>query len=159
MSKHVAVLLGATAVLMVWMPVMAQSVSIQEDVIEICHRVVDAEKSNDEESSLRGQCILATAAYLDNLSTSSAPPFDQPIADLVVALAELLYVPDCPPESEIPQAIALANARVSDPDQQEQIQLIVLAADSCDLGVTGSLGPPNTFAPATLISGTSASLN
>jgi hypothetical protein len=159
MSKHFALLLGVAAVLAGSMPVLAQSVSTQEHVIEICQRVVEAERSrNDQEtSSVRGQCILATAAYLDALSRTGVSPLDEPIADLVVALAELLYLPDCPLESEIPQAIAMANARVTDPDRQEQILLIVHAGETCDFGITAAMLPPNTFPPRD--SGTNASIN
>ena len=159
MSKYFAVLLGVAAALAGSPPVSAQSVSVQEDVVEICHRTVEAEKSSEEDPPLRGQCILATAGYLDNLAKSSVSPLDERIADLAVGLAELLYVPDCMRESEIPQAIELANSRVTDLDQQEQILLIVVALESCDFGVTAALAPPNTFAPVKVIVGPSASIN
>ena len=48
MSKHFALLLGVAAVLAGSMPVLAQSVSTQEHVIEICQRVVEAERSRND---------------------------------------------------------------------------------------------------------------
>lgn len=158
MLRSVVYVLGASALFATTSPGFAQSSVSGGSVVSVCAEVVAAEKL--EESQLRGQCIQATAAYLGSLRSNGTPPtvFDQSISDLVVALTELLFVPDCLPESEVAQAIALANAQVANPAQMAQIRLIYQTVVSCDFGITAAITPlPNTFSAESRSDGTRAS--
>lgn len=158
MSKSLVLLLGAASLLATVTPGYSQTAS-HGTVVSVCSEVADAER--DEQNALRGQCLAATSSFLDGLRNAqlSLAAFDQSISDLVVDLTDLLFTPLCVRQSEVAQAIALANAQVENPEQKAQILLIYQTVTNCDFGITAAVSTPvpNTFPPASLVGGPSAS--
>jgi len=127
------------------MPAHSQQFQTESAVLEICSEVALDELDGDESSLLRGQCVAATGLYLQDVSNRglSDGEFDQVLANLVVVLADILFNPNCMIESEVAQAIALANASANDPEQQAQIQLIFETVNTCDFLVTAAIFSPD----------------
>lgn len=128
------------------LPVSAQQFAAESAVVSTCTTVAMAESSDDgADNALRGQCIAATLAYINDIGGRGlgAGEFDQAIADLVVVLAEIMFTPRCTVESEVAQAIALANASTNDVEQQAQIRLVYETVNACDFVVTAAIFTPN----------------
>jgi hypothetical protein len=125
-------------------PAHSQQFQTESAVVETCNAVALAELADEEASILRGQCIAATQAYIQNVSNRSlsSQEFDQTLANLVVVLANILFNPQCVVESEVARAIALTNAAANDPEQQAQIQLIYETVNACDFVVTAAIFSP-----------------
>lgn len=138
-TAALAVLFGVSV------PAQAQQFKTESAVLEICSEVALAALDGDVSSLLRGQCIEATGLYLQDVSNRglSEGEFDQVLANLVVVLADILFNPNCVIESEVAQAIALANASANDPEQQAQIQLIFETVNTCDFLVTAAIFSPD----------------
>lgn len=126
-------------------PAYSQQFQTEAAVVETCTAVALAELEDEDASLLRGQCIAATQAYILDVSNRglSDQEFDQNLANLVVVLANILFRPDCIIESEVAQAIALANASARDPEQQAQIRLIYETVNACDFVITAAIFTPN----------------
>lgn len=118
-------------------------------VISICRQVALEEVAADGDGHrLEGQCVGATGLYLSAISrTLPEDEFNSSIADLVVALAELLLTPECVLESEIVEATLLARSQSTDPFQQEQLLLIANTLNACDFAITAAISAGNRNAP------------
>lgn len=145
MSKLLMVTATLAALTGMSIPAYSQQFQTESAIVEICHEVALAELADEEASLLRGQCLGATQAYIQNVSSRglSSEEFDQTLANLVVALANILFNPQCVVESEVAQAIAMTNAAAIDPEQQAQIQLIYETVNACDFVITAAIFTPN----------------
>ena len=114
------------------------SVSDIPGVVRNCQLVAGAE--TDE--ALRGICIGATQSYLDTLIGLDATTIDQDVTDLVVALVPLAQQDEAcnALDDEVAQAIRLASARVSDPEQMARLIEIADTVAACEPGSTAALG-------------------
>ena len=123
-------------------PAFAQEAPNFAPVVKQCQEVALAELQSDYANSpLRGQCIAATGAYLTTIVAAGLTPevLDQTISDFVVSLSEILFTPECVPESEVAQAISLASQRTVDDEQSAQIRLIYQTLNACDFVVAASI--------------------
>jgi hypothetical protein len=145
MSKLLLVTAALAALTGMSIPSYSQQFRTETAVVEICTEVALAELAEEDESVLRGQCLGATQAYIQDVSNRglSTQDFDQTLADLVVELANILFKPECVVESEVAQAIAMTDAAAIDPEQQAQIQLIYETVNACDFVITAAIFTPN----------------
>ncbi len=122
------------------------SVSDIPGVVKNCELVAGAEADD----SLRGICIGATQSYLDSLAGLDAVVVDQNVTDLVVALVPLAQDDEAcnALDDEVAQAIRMASARVSDPEQVARLIEIADTVAACEPGGTAALGEPPAGAPA-----------
>lgn len=127
----------------------ASGQDVQSAVISICREVALEEvRVQGRGHPLSGQCIAATEVYLGAIATVlTQEELDLAVADLVVALAELLLTPQCVLESEIVDATLIARSRSADPFQQQQLLLIADTLRACDFVVTAAITTLNTNAP------------
>lgn len=122
---------------------LAQASTTYDAVVRQCELVAIEEARLDENSHhrLRGECINITSSYILALTSQNLPSeqTDAIIGSLVADLAELLLLYTCNLQSEIPDAISIANAIVQDADQQAQIELVRFTVDTCDITVTAAI--------------------
>lgn len=151
MSKVVKFASAAAALACFVVPAQSQQFQEEAAVVDACTVVALAEMSDNDTASVRGQCISATQAYLTAISGRglSVGEFDQEISNLVVLLAEILFTPDCIIESEVAQAIALANSASNDPQQRAQIRLVYDTVNECDFVITAAFFTPNVVSATT----------
>jgi len=92
-----------------------------------------------------GQCVTSTTAFVASLSGLPPDVAEQSIADLVVALGELVQQggPECDAfDDEIAAAIRLAATASTNPEQAASLTEIAQTIDDCQVGQTAALVPP-----------------
>lgn len=118
-------------------------------LVGICAPVIDAQYKNS--AARRGECVNPTGNFLDAMKATTPP--DQMggvVADTVAELVKL-YRPnaDCKKhETELPQAIALAESYTTDQVQIDAIKGIAAAVAACQDIQTGAIGPTTQLSPA-----------
>lgn len=91
-----------------------------------------------------GICISATQAFLDTLTGGEPAAVDQSITDLVLALAPLAQDDGTcnAMDNEVAQAIRLASARASTPEQVARlVEIAATIEEDCGAGATADIAP------------------
>jgi hypothetical protein len=120
------------------LPALAQSTI--DEVMVICTDVINLQYEDDH--SRDGQCIGAVAAFLGVIGAPSAEA-DPQIGELVLKLVELYREdPACKiADTELPEAISTAAAKVLDEEIKAEYVLIFEQIDSCEFSATSSIIP------------------
>lgn len=126
-------------------PSMAQGQPSLGQVVDVCSQVARTERL-ELTSEPNGACLAATDSHLSFIEGQQVPVRDQMLADLVVELSNLLFLPNCRIESEIAQAILMARNAAGDAEQRAQIELIYQTVNACDFVVTAAIATPNPVA-------------
>jgi hypothetical protein len=143
MKFHVVVAASVLTLASLSSVAMAQSQPDRGQVVEICSDVARLERGRPS-GEPHGACVGATGAYLQSIA--SVPPDErgQLVADLVVDLSNILFVPECEVGSEIADAISLAGQLAPDAQQAVQVNLIFDTVNACDFVVTAAIATSNS---------------
>jgi len=97
---------------------------------------------SDDDTSISGLCIAATEQLLDGLEGRDPAVVDQTITDLVVAIAPLVQDETCNAgDEEIAQAVRLAAAASSTPEQTARLIEIAETIEACEVSQTAQTEP------------------
>lgn len=124
----------------------ATTPSIQP-TIAVCDEVA---KNPEIADPVSGQCVTSTGAFVASLKGLPPEVAEQSLADLVVALGELVQQggPECDAfDDEIAAAVRMAATASTNPDQIASLNEIAQTIDDCEVGQTAALIPPVPASP------------
>jgi len=118
-----------------------------QPTIAACDEVA---KNPEIADPVNGRCVTSTGAYIASLSSLPPETSQQALADLVVALGELVQQGSdvCDKfDDEIAAAVRMAATASTDPDQVASLTEIAQTIDDCAVGQTAALVPPAASSP------------